>query len=148
MVRQFHDLLPLDLMVRRRILPVGEDATGRLVVAVPSPLSQKALDEVRVAVGDLPLQRIARESEINDGLRLLRGVSPGLEGHQSPPLLGDLLLEKGLMQREAFDAAMENYHPDVDGRIGEYLVRCGIVKEEAILATVREQERRLAVAPA
>ncbi|MFG1345081.1 glycosyl transferase family protein [Xanthobacter autotrophicus DSM 431] len=148
MVREFHDLLPIDLMVRRRVLPIGRDETGRLVIAVAAPLRDKALEEVRVAVGDVPLQRIARESEINDGLRLLRGVTPGMEGHQSPPLIGDLLLEKGLMQREAFDAAMENYHPDVDGRIGEYLVRCGIVKEEALLATVREQERHLAVVPA
>lgn len=146
MVRQFHDLLPLDLMVRRRLLPVGRDETGRLVVAVSSPLGEKAREEVREAVGDLPVQRIARESEINGGLRLLRGVTPGIEGHRAPPLLGELLLEKGLMQREAFEAAMEHYRPDVDGRIGEYLVRCGIVKEEAIEATVREQERRLTVA--
>lgn len=153
MVREFNDLLPIELMVRRRVLPIGRDETGTLVVAVASPLGEKAMEEVRAAVGDTPLQRIARESEINDGLRLLRGMTPGLAGgmdgaHRSPPLLGELLLEKGLMQREAFEAAMDHYHPDVDGRIGEYLVRCGIVKEDAILATVREQERRLALAGA
>lgn len=148
-LREFHDLLPLDLMVRRRVLPIGRDEVGRLVLAVPSPLSEKALEELRVAVGTLPVQHIARESEINDGLRLLRGVAPGMENQQqSPPLLGDLLLEKGLMRREAFEAAMEQYRPDEDGRIGEYLVRCGVVKEEALLATLREQERRLSVVTA
>lgn len=148
LLRQFNDLLPIDLMVRRRVLPMGRDETGRLVVAVASPLSDRALDELRVAVGDVPVQHIAREGEINDGLRLLRGVATDIEGQRSAPLLGDLLLEKGFMQREAFEAAMEHYRPDVDGRIGEYLVRCGIVKEDALMATVREQERRLTVVTA
>ncbi len=145
MVRQFNDLLPIDLMVRRRVLPIGRDPGGRLIVAVPSPLGDKALEELRRAIGDEPLQRIARESEINDGLRLLRGTGTGnADGQKSPPLLGDLLLEKGLMRREAFEAAMENYRPDEDGRIGEYLVRCGVVTEDALRATIREQERRVA----
>lgn len=52
------------------------------------------------------------------------------------------------MQREAFEAAMEHYRPDMDGRIGEYLVRCGIVTPEALAETVREQQRRLAFMPA
>jgi bacteriophage N4 adsorption protein B len=126
------------------VLPIGRNPGGRLIVAVPSPLGDKALEELRRAVGDEPLQRIARESEINDGLRLLRGVTGNADGQKSPPLLGDLLLEKGLMRREAFEAAMENYRPDEDGRIGEYLVRCGVVTEEALRATIREQERRVA----
>ncbi|MFG1296396.1 glycosyl transferase family protein [Xanthobacter variabilis] len=148
MVREFHDLLPVDLMVRYRVIPVGRDEAGRLVVAVSSPLTDKALEDVRVAIGDLPVQRVARESEINDGLRLVRGTGRGFEGAQSPPLLGDLLLEKGLMQREAFEAAMEHYRPDVDGRIGEYLVRCGIVTPEALAETMKEQQRRLMLVPA
>ncbi|MGR7994907.1 glycosyl transferase family protein [Xanthobacter sp. ZOL 2024] len=148
LVREFRDLLPLDVMVRRRVIPIGRDVSGRLVVAVSSPLGDKALEDVRVATGDLPLQRIARESEINDGLRLVAGTGRGFEGASSPPLLGDLLLEKGLMRREAFESAMEHYRPDVDGRIGEYLVRCGIVTSEALAETMKEQQRRLMLMPA
>ncbi|MFG1401406.1 glycosyl transferase family protein [Xanthobacter sediminis] len=148
MVKEFHDLLPMDLMVRHRVIPVGRDETGTLVVAVSSPLTDKALEELRVAVGDLPEQRVARESEINDGLRLVRGTGHAFEGVQSPPLLGDLLLEKGFMQREAFESAMEHYRPDVDGRIGEYLVRCGVVTPDALAEAMKEQQNRLMLMPA
>ncbi len=148
LVRRFGDLLPQSLMVRHRVLPVGHDETGTLVLAVAAPLSMKAMDDIRIAVGATPVQRIVRESEIGEGLRLLRGAGWGFGTGQAPPLLGDLLLERGLMQREAFEAAMENYHPDEDGRIGEYLVRCGVVTPEALADTVREQQRRLMLLPA
>lgn len=148
MVREFQDLLPLDVMVRWRILPVGRDEVGSLVVAVTSPLGPRAQDELRAAVGEVPEQRIARESEINDGLRMLRGTTTGVEGTRPAPLLGDLLLERGLMRREAFETAMDQYRPEEDGRIGEYLVRCGVVQPEALEATVREQQQRLALVPA
>lgn len=144
MVRTFQDLLPVDVMVRWRILPIGRDETGRLVVATTSPLGARAKEELRAAAGDVPEQRIARESEINDGLRLLRGVGDTIEGQQSAPLLGDILLERGLMRREAFEAAMDQYRPEEDGRIGEYLVRCGVVQAEALEATLKEQEQRVA----
>ncbi|MGE4372038.1 MAG: glycosyl transferase family protein [Xanthobacter sp.] len=148
MVRRYGELLPLGLMVRHRALPVGRDETGTVVVAVTAPLPPRAIEDMRMAIGTTPVQRIARESEVNEGLRLLRGARRSFEGGQTPPLLGDLLLERGLMQREAFEAAMEHYRPDMDGRIGEYLVRCGIVTPEALAETVREQQRRLAFMPA
>ena len=47
------------------------------------------------------------------------------------------------MRREAFEAAMDQYRPEEDGRIGEYLVRCGVVKPEALEATLQEQEQRV-----
>ncbi len=141
MVQQFGAELPQALLVRYRMLPVGRDETGTLIVAVAAPLPLRAIETIRKTTGTTPVQRIVRESEINAGLRLLRGTSPAFNNRQAP-LLGDLLLERGLMKREVFETAMEQYRPGEDGRIGEYLVRRGIVTAEALADTVREQQRR------
>lgn len=148
MVRTYQNLLPLDLMVRWRVLPIGHDEVGDLVVAVTSPLGARAREEVRAAVGKVPEQRIARESEINNGLRLLRGLAPVVSGSKSAPLLGDVLLDRGLVRREAFEAAMDQYRPEEDGRIGDYLVRSGIVSPEALAEALREQQSEQTLVPA
>lgn len=143
MVQAFGSLLPHALQVRYRTLVIGRDETGTLLLAVAAPLAPKAIEEIRHACGTTPVQRIVRESEINTGLRLLCGADKAFAARPAAPLLGDLLLERGLMKREAFEAAMEDYRPAEDGRIGEYLVRLGIVTPEALADTVREQRRRV-----
>ena len=84
-------------------------------------------------------QFIARESEINAGLRLICGADYRIN---AVPLLGDLLVEMKLISREHFQAALDEYRPHRDGRIGDYLVRRGVASEQAIATAVEEQQRR------
>ncbi|MRW82855.1 glycosyl transferase family protein [Pseudoduganella sp. FT26W] len=175
MVAEGAPLLPSALCVRWRVLPIARDSRGRLQVAVANPLSDAALQQIGDAAPlaqdgpvqdldtplahavahpvDVPLgavhgerhgvaQFIVRESEINAGLRLLAGAS--LSG--ATPLLGDILIEAALISRAAFDAALTQYRPDRDGRIGDYLVRIGVVSHDAIDYALEQQRRRQAAA--
>jgi len=96
-------------------------------------------------------QRIVREGEIAAGLRRLRGVPKSsidadAQADASPaprnvPLIGDLLIERGYVRRQAFEAALTNYHPDRHGRIGDFMVACGVVSRDAIERVIEEQRR-------
>jgi bacteriophage N4 adsorption protein B len=109
------------------------------------------------------VQRIAREGEIADGLRLLRGVpvTPDAESTAaqgfSPqdattphavPLLGDLLIEHGAVRRAAFEQALQRYRPAEHGRIGNYMVEQGVISSDALAQAIAEQERLRAEAQA
>ncbi|HCV95935.1 MAG TPA: glycosyl transferase family protein, partial [Stenotrophomonas sp.] len=58
------------------------------------------------------------------------------------PLLGDLLVEMRLIARDQFERVLDEYKPQRDGRIGDYLVKHGVATEAAIAEAVREQHRR------
>jgi bacteriophage N4 adsorption protein B len=135
-----------DLCVRLRALPVGRSETGQTLLAVADPLDDADLAEVREALGHEPLQQIARESEIADGLRLIRGDADAFDrdGDSSVPLLGDVLIENGLVESEALEAALEDYRPSQHGRIGDFLVQRGLVSRESLLHSIAEQQRRFA----
>jgi len=145
--------LPIELAVRYRVLPQGSDGAGHLVVLCASPLTDEALAALQ-AKSALPIvQRIAREGEIADGLRLLRGVpatqpeddvrTPDAKGSYiaSVPLLGDLLIERGAVRRSDFEAAMQRYRPAEHGRIGDYMVAQGVISRGALAQAIAEQER-------
>src|SRR5690606_33751059 len=106
----------------------------RPVLAVTSPLAEPALAEITQALGEEPVQRIAREGELAIALRLLRDTSH--EGKPaavpSGPLLGDMLIERGLLRREQFEGAMQEYKPQRHGRIGDYLVERGVIAREML----------------
>jgi adsorption protein B len=55
--------------------------------------------------------------------------------------LGDLLIERGYVRRQAFEAALTEYLPDRHGRIGDFMVARGVVSREAIERVVEEQRR-------
>ncbi|MCI3180356.1 glycosyl transferase family protein [Caulobacter sp. CCUG 60055] len=135
---------PAALCVRLRALPVGRAESGAPIVAVARPLTADEAGELAKVLGGEPLQKIARESEINAGLRLLAGdgdaFAPGLDA----PLIGDLLIEGGHVRREAFDEALGGYEPVRDGRIGEFLVRRGVVAADALSAAIDQQRQALA----
>nr|WP_322045382.1 glycosyl transferase family protein [Paraburkholderia sp. J67] len=145
--------LPIELAVRYRVLPQGNDGAGHLVVLCASPLTDEALAALRAKSALPVVQRIAREGEIADGLRLLRGVpaaqpeddvrTPDAKGSQvaSVPLLGDLLIERGAVRRTDFEAAMQRYRPAEHGRIGDYMVAQGVISREALAQAIAEQER-------
>lgn len=146
MVEQYAGYISSELCMRMRMLYIGNDERERPIVAVAGPLSETEMQELSLIFGFNPVQHIVRDSEIAAGLRLLRGESNAFqslaEGAAGVPLLGDLLIERGLVQRQAFEAAMESYRPGEHGRIGDYLVSCGVIERNVIEQVVEEQRRQ------
>jgi adsorption protein B len=128
-----------EFALRWRVVPVGLNADGRAQLAVASPLPAEGLQQVSEALGSEPVQLIARESEIVAQLRQLNVR----EGQSVPdaraPLLGDLLIEMGLLDRDVFNRAMLQYRPQRHGRIGDYLVDSGVLPRSTIEKAVARQ---------
>lgn len=131
MVRAGASQLPLDSAIRWRVLALPDSNVDLLYLAVAAPLTETALADLRQRDRRQIRQAIVRESEIAHGLRLLRGV-PEAAGEHETPLLGDVLVERGLVTRERFERALESYRSDEDGLIGAYLVRSGVLSQEAL----------------
>jgi adsorption protein B len=64
------------------------------------------------------------------------------------PLLGDMLIERGLLRRDQFETAMQEYKPNEHGRIGDYLVQRGVIPREMLEQVVQEQRSHFARAAA
>ncbi|UKE46632.1 glycosyl transferase family protein [Xanthomonas cerealis] len=132
--------LSVQACVQWRLLPLPSDTPGEVAVAVSNALSE---DEQARLLHDLDAsvlrQAIARESEINAGLRLISGESYRVD---AVPLLGDLLVELRLIARDQFERVLDGYRPQRDGRIGDHLVKKGVATQAAISAAMREQHRR------
>ena len=107
-----------DACVQWRMLPLPpQQQTLRLAVASPLPEDALALLKQETRSAHIE-QSIARESEINAGLRLIGG-----DQHwqlDNVPLLGDLLVEMRLIDHARFEIALDAYKPQRDGRIGDY----------------------------
>jgi adsorption protein B len=132
-----------DACVQWRMLPLPPRQQQTLRLAVASPLPEDALALLKQETRSAHIeQSIARESEINAGLRLIGG-----DQHwqlDNVPLLGDLLVEMRLIDHARFEIALDAYKPQRDGRIGDYLVKQGITTEEAVAQAMQEQRRRAA----
>ena len=143
LVRQHQGGVSQDLGTRYRAVYIGVDAENRPLLALASPLLPDQLAELEEVFGVAPRQRIVRESEISIALRLLAGKEDGFntihDGSAGVPLLGDMLIEQGLLNRSVFDAAMQTYRPDRHGRIGDYLVQQGVILREVIERVVHQQ---------
>ncbi|MEG2804220.1 glycosyl transferase family protein [Stenotrophomonas sp.] len=130
----------VEACVQWRLLPLPGSTAETLAIAVANPLNEAELAQL---LQDVPAtaveQSIARESEINAGLRLISGESYRID---AVPLLGDLLVEMRLIARDQFERVLDEYKPQRDGRIGDYLVKHGVATEAAIAEAVREQHRR------
>ncbi|MET0777661.1 MAG: glycosyl transferase family protein [Pseudomonas mandelii] len=128
-----------EFALRWRVVPVGLNADGRVQLAVASPLPALGLQQVSEVLGSEPVQLIARESEIVAQLRLMNVR----EGQSVPdaraPLLGDLLIEMGLLDRDVFNRTMLQYRPQRHGRIGDYLVDSGVLPRATIEKAVARQ---------
>lgn len=148
LVRRHAPDLPLPLVIRHRAVHMGRNKNGRPILAVTSPLSEAALAEITQAIGEEPVQRIAREGELAIALRLLREQDGKGGAVPVGPLLGDMLIERGLLRREQFEGAMEHYKPDQHGRIGDYLVERGVIAREMLEQVVQEQRSFFARAAA
>jgi adsorption protein B len=146
LVKKHADELPLTLAIRHRVVHMGRNKNNRPIIAVTSPLTDQALAEITTGMGEEPVQRIAREGELAVALRLLRedntdGKAPAVP---TGPLLGDMLIERGLLRREEFDTAMRDYKPDQHGRIGDYLVERKVIGRDVLEQVVQEQRSHFA----
>jgi len=146
---------PLRLIDRKRLHAQMRPLLERLGADFEPDAS---LAELRATSGGPVALQIVRESEIAAGLRMLRAVGmPVLTGDgeddASPaladataargvPLLGDIMIEMGLVTRSAFEAALRDYRPERHGRIGDYMVAEAIITSDALTAAVAEQRRR------
>lgn len=128
-----------EFALRWRVVPLGLNNAGRAQIAVASPLSAQGLQQVSDELGGEPLQLIARESDINASLRRRGAIEGQSVPNATAPLLGDLLIEMGLLDREAFRRAMLQYRPQHHGRIGDYLVDSGVLPRATIEQAVARQ---------
>ena len=143
LVRENATAVPLDFGTRYRAVYMGCDIANLPLLAVASPLSDASLVEIERILGVAPRQRIVRESEIANALRLLRGSAAQFEavkvGAPGVPLLGDMLIEQRLLKRDIFEAAMGEYRPQRHGRVGDYLVDRGVITRDVIERVVEQQ---------
>ena len=134
---------PVDQSIRLRALPVSDELPGAVHLAVAAPLGGHALAQLQALGYATVQQSIARESEIAHGLRMLRGIED--QGSmERVPLLGDLLVEHGLIARQDFEDALAGYRSDADGLIGEYLVRRGVLSHEALVRGLALRDKEAA----
>lgn len=137
-----------EFALRWRVVPLGLSPEGRPQVAVASPLSAEGLEQLSAELGHEPEQLIARESEIISQLRQLDAPDERAMPHASAPLLGDLLIEMGLLDRDVFNRAMLHYRPQHHGRIGDYLVDIGVLPRATIEQAVARQHSHYQPEPA
>ncbi|WP_165190253.1 glycosyl transferase family protein [Paraburkholderia dioscoreae] len=134
--------LPFEVAIRHRVLAQGKDGDGRAILLAASPLGDEVLAELAQALGQPVTQQIVRESEIATGLRVLRGEQEALAvGAARVPLIGDLLIELGHVTRERFNEALQLYRPDLDGRIGDFMMTRGVITAVALNAAIQAQAR-------
>jgi adsorption protein B len=142
------DALADEFALRWRVVPLGMSAEGRPQIAVASPLSEEGLEQISAELGSEPVQLIARESEIISHLRQLDTPDDRSMPDASAPLLGDLLIEMGLLDRDVFNNAMLHYRPQHHGRIGDYLVDIGVLPRATIEQAVARQHSQYKTEPA
>lgn len=134
---------PRDFGTRFRAVYIGLDPGQRPILAVATPVAEDTMAELVEIFGTDPLIRIVRESELTIALRLLSGVNDSFSkldsGVAGVPLLGDMLVEQGLLKRKVFEDAMQAYRPQSHGRVGDYLVDQGILMREVIERVVEQQ---------
>jgi adsorption protein B len=140
---QSTSILADEYWLRWRVVPLALDSQGRPEIAVASPLTEEGLQQITDQMGAEPVQLIARESEIIEQLRRLDVVA-GQPLPAATPLLGDLLIDQGLLDRQTFNRAMLQYRPHIHGRIGDYLVDTGVLSRETIEQAVAKQHHQSA----
>lgn len=132
-------LLADEFALRWRVVPLGTNEAGRAQIAVASPLSAEGLQQISDELGSEPVQLIARESEIVAQLRNVNALDGQPVPNARAPMLGDLLIEMGLLDRDVFNRTMLNYRPQHHGRIGDYLVDSGVLPRTTIEQAVARQ---------
>lgn len=142
-VQAQRDEISLDACIRWLIIPLHRDEAGQLRIASARPFDDEELEELAADIGCRPSISIARESEINAGLRIIQGdpeAFEALEQNRAPLLLGQLLVSKGFVGRDGLQAALSDYQPSVHGRIGDFLVERQVVPRSVIESVLKEEQ--------
>lgn len=137
--------VPPDFSTRYRAIYLGADTARGPLLAVAGPLPKEILAELTTQLGAQPRQHIVRESELAIALRQLldakENFAEAKTSRADVPLLGDMLIEQGLIQRDLFELSMRTYRPDRHGRVGDYLVDQGVILRDVIEQVVGQQHR-------
>ncbi|MGX1307588.1 adsorption protein B [Amorphus suaedae] len=141
MVRAHAELLPLRVCVHCGAVPFGRQAGGKVELAITGPLSPDHERELAEHLPDGYALNIATESEVTSALRILSGGDAPIDDQPATPLLGELLIESGLISPFDLDLAIAAYDPGRHGKIGEFLVERGLLTPELLARAVAEQQR-------
>ncbi|MFC4624444.1 glycosyl transferase family protein [Daeguia caeni] len=135
------DTFPVDLAVRWRAIALPPKDGDHIRLAVAAPLPDEGQKQIEAALGYMPKQFIVRDRDINAGLRILRNGNDDKVIGAKVPLLGDLLIENGAVDRTALRQALNDYLPSRDGMVGAYLVKRKVITQETLQAALDEQAR-------
>ena len=142
-----YDRFRPDFCFRFRVLAIADGDSDRLALATAFPLTPTALQIIAEELGYQPRQYIVLDRAVARGLNLLgahlRGGTRERALGEGVPLLGEMLVNKGLISTEALQHALADYDPQRDGQIGAYLVSHDIVFKSAVDQTVEEQRARM-----
>ncbi|MGX1098824.1 glycosyl transferase family protein [Amorphus sp. MBR-141] len=141
MVKAHADVLPQRVCIHCGAVPFGRAADGRVQLAVAGPLS---IDHERELAAQLPdgyALNIATESEVTSAIRIVSGIEAPIHDRPVAPLLGELLIETGMISPYDLSAAIDAYDPGRHGKIGAFLVERGLLTSELLAKAVAEQQR-------
>jgi adsorption protein B len=137
-VREHAGGFPMELAQRLHAIYVGAGNAGQPVLAVAMPLAKEALDEAAQHLGSVPVQRIARDSEITAALDLLCAQA-GVPAAAHDEALGEALAAAGAVDRHAYETALRDYRPEEHGRVGDFLVERGVILKEMLEGVLQQR---------
>ena len=85
-------------------------------------------------------QRPEHEKEIDSLIERIQEIIAGSEKHKDKPI-GELLVEKGAIEKDQMEAVLEEQKKKPDKKVGEILVEKGIVESKEVITALREQKR-------
>jgi len=131
-------LLPLRLAVQHQVVPVGVGEEGVLRVAATAPLSAEAEADLDLHAPQGLRVEIVTESEMAGALRrLTRG--PEMQVSQRKKLLGDVLIDAGVLRRDALVGALQSYDPTRDGTLGRFLIDRKLITDQQLGSALQQQ---------
>ena len=134
-------ILPSEVCLRLRVLPLRRSPTGEAIIATARPLPAQVCAQIgNLAGGGLPVLKIVREDELLTGLAQLDTAQAGA---MRVPTLKRLLDVEPVVEEARYAAALDRYRPERDGRFGELLFRMGIITREAVKAAAARQTELL-----
>ena len=136
--------LPQRVCVHCGAVPFDRTADGRTQLAITGPLSEEHAQELATHLPDGYDLNIATESEVTAAIRIVRGMEASISEGPAAPLLGELLIERGIISPADLQAAIDAYDPGKHGMIGEFLVERGLLTPERLASAIDEQQRQFA----
>lgn len=117
------------------VVPFRSREDGALALALAFPLTQDTMSALPAPPGSgTPRLYVARESEIAAALRLIGGDVDAFAdiAFAREPLIGEVMIDAGLVDQDALDAAYAAHEPAHGASIGERLVRAGALTPAAL----------------